>query len=191
MCEPNVAVVSGWPRSHDHVNLSRNAKCSRASCHAVPLLFVYQGRDRPWAFTLRLSAVLLASALYHGAHGTPVYRERSYIGVHLVDVLHRHGHEVTGVDSNLFEGCEWEPFRRADRELLIHALRSVQPWNEDRRNRLAAVPSGRRHCPSEYGRAAIREAIVKQEELPAAHVLRAVEKSETCGVVEQRARVSG
>lgn len=42
---------------------------------------------------------------------------RGYIGVHLVDVLQRAGHAVTGVDSVLFEGCEWEPFARPDVEL--------------------------------------------------------------------------
>jgi nucleoside-diphosphate-sugar epimerase len=42
---------------------------------------------------------------------------RGYIGVPLVDVLQRAGHRVTGVDSGLFDGCEWEPFARADVEL--------------------------------------------------------------------------
>jgi nucleoside-diphosphate-sugar epimerase len=42
---------------------------------------------------------------------------RGYIGVHLVDVLQRAGHTVTGCDSGLFDGCEWEPFARADAEL--------------------------------------------------------------------------
>jgi nucleoside-diphosphate-sugar epimerase len=42
---------------------------------------------------------------------------RGYIGVHLVDVLQRAGHTVTGCDSALFDGCEWEPFARADEEL--------------------------------------------------------------------------
>jgi nucleoside-diphosphate-sugar epimerase len=43
---------------------------------------------------------------------------RGYIGVHLVDVLQRAGHTVTGCDSGLFDGCEWEPFPRPDEELL-------------------------------------------------------------------------
>lgn len=43
---------------------------------------------------------------------------RGYIGVHLVDVLQRAGHTVTGCDSGLFDGCEWEPFPRPDLELL-------------------------------------------------------------------------
>ena len=42
---------------------------------------------------------------------------RGYIGVHLVDVLQRAGHTVTGCDSALFDGCDWEPFPVADIEL--------------------------------------------------------------------------
>jgi nucleoside-diphosphate-sugar epimerase len=42
---------------------------------------------------------------------------RGYIGVHLVDVLQRAGHTVTGCDSGLFDGCEWEPYPAADVEL--------------------------------------------------------------------------
>lgn len=42
---------------------------------------------------------------------------RGYIGVHLVDVLQRAGHSVTGCDSGLFDGCEWEPSATADVEL--------------------------------------------------------------------------
>ncbi len=42
---------------------------------------------------------------------------RGYIGVHLVDLLKQAGHTVTGVDVNLFEGCEWEPFVKPDTEL--------------------------------------------------------------------------
>lgn len=41
-----------------------------------------------------------------------------YIGVHLVELLKAAGHEVTGCDVALFEGCEWEPFVRPDTELL-------------------------------------------------------------------------
>lgn len=41
-----------------------------------------------------------------------------YIGVHLVDVLKREGHTVTGCDIGLFSGCELEPFTKPDRELL-------------------------------------------------------------------------
>ena len=42
---------------------------------------------------------------------------RGYIGVHLVDVLQRAGHTVTGCDSGLFDGCQWEPFAIPDVEL--------------------------------------------------------------------------
>ena len=35
---------------------------------------------------------------------------RGYIGVHLVDLLRQSGHHVTGVDLQLFEGCEWESY---------------------------------------------------------------------------------
>jgi nucleoside-diphosphate-sugar epimerase len=41
---------------------------------------------------------------------------RGYIGVHLVDVLKAEGYHVTGVDLNLFEGCEFDPFVPADAE---------------------------------------------------------------------------
>lgn len=34
---------------------------------------------------------------------------RGYIGAHLVDLLKQHGHAVTGVDLDLFEGCDWAP----------------------------------------------------------------------------------
>jgi len=42
---------------------------------------------------------------------------RVYIGVHLVQLLKEAGHSVTGCDLGLFDGCEWEPFARPDREL--------------------------------------------------------------------------
>lgn len=43
---------------------------------------------------------------------------RGYIGVHLVDLLKRAGHSVTGCDLGLFDGCEWEPLPTPDRELV-------------------------------------------------------------------------
>jgi nucleoside-diphosphate-sugar epimerase len=43
---------------------------------------------------------------------------RGYIGVHLVDILKQEGHQVTGCDLRLFEGCEWERFPSADKELI-------------------------------------------------------------------------
>jgi nucleoside-diphosphate-sugar epimerase len=42
---------------------------------------------------------------------------RGYIGVHLVELLESQGHQVTGCDLGLFDGCEWEPCARPDREL--------------------------------------------------------------------------
>src|SRR4051794_23791049 len=43
---------------------------------------------------------------------------RGYIGAHLVDVLKEVGHEVTGCDLGLYDGCEWGPPTPADREVL-------------------------------------------------------------------------
>lgn len=40
-----------------------------------------------------------------------------YIGVHLVELLREAGHDVTGCDLGLFEGCEWQEFVRPNREL--------------------------------------------------------------------------
>lgn len=42
---------------------------------------------------------------------------QGYIGVHLVELLKAAGHQVTGCDLGLFEGCGWEPMARADKEL--------------------------------------------------------------------------
>ena len=42
---------------------------------------------------------------------------RGYIGAHLIDLLKQSGHIVTGCDIGLFDGCEWEPLVRPDREL--------------------------------------------------------------------------
>ncbi len=43
---------------------------------------------------------------------------QGYIGTHLVDLLKREGHKVVGCDLNLFEGCNWEPMVKPDRELV-------------------------------------------------------------------------
>ena len=43
---------------------------------------------------------------------------RGYIGAHLVDLLKQEGHTVIGCDVNLFEGCNWEPVVKPDRELI-------------------------------------------------------------------------
>ena len=51
---------------------------------------------------------------------------RGYIGTHLVDLLKQGGHYVTGCDLNLFNGCEWEPVVRPDKE-LIKDVRQISP----------------------------------------------------------------
>lgn len=43
---------------------------------------------------------------------------KGYIGTHLVDLLKREGHFVTGCDLNLFEGCEWSSITQADKDLV-------------------------------------------------------------------------
>jgi len=43
---------------------------------------------------------------------------RGYIGAHLVQLLKAEGHQVTGCDLRLFEGCGWEPLVAADCELI-------------------------------------------------------------------------
>lgn len=42
---------------------------------------------------------------------------KGYIGVHLVELLKKAGHAVTGCDLGLFAGSEWEPTQAPDREL--------------------------------------------------------------------------
>jgi nucleoside-diphosphate-sugar epimerase len=42
---------------------------------------------------------------------------KGYIGAHLVPLLKEAGHFVTGVDINLFEGCEWERLVEPDTNL--------------------------------------------------------------------------
>ncbi|WP_425398132.1 NAD-dependent epimerase/dehydratase family protein [Aeoliella sp.] len=41
-----------------------------------------------------------------------------YIGVHLVDVLMSAGHRVVGCDLGLFQGCNWQPIPKPDREIV-------------------------------------------------------------------------
>lgn len=43
---------------------------------------------------------------------------KGYIGVHLVELLKQAGHQVTGCDLNLFQGCEWENPVLPDVELI-------------------------------------------------------------------------
>ena len=42
---------------------------------------------------------------------------KGYIGSHLVELLKSAGHNVTGCDLDLFDGCGWEPVVPADRDL--------------------------------------------------------------------------
>ena len=70
----------------------------------VPFILCYIAQERPARFALSLAAVLAASSLQHGVHGTAVYRERSYYGIHRVtekDGLRRlvHGDTVHGQQS--------------------------------------------------------------------------------------------
>lgn len=66
---------------------------------------------------------------------------RGYIGVQLVDVLQRAGHTVTGCDSGLFDGCEWEPYATADLELQkdVRALELDDVRGHDCVMHLAAI----------------------------------------------------
>lgn len=50
---------------------------------------------------------------------------KGYIGAHLVSLLKSEGHEVTGCDLNLFEGCQWDPLVKPDIE-LIKDLRNLE-----------------------------------------------------------------
>lgn len=51
---------------------------------------------------------------------------RGYIGAHLVPLLQQAGHQVTGCDLGLFEGCQWKEPARADIE-LTKDLRALTP----------------------------------------------------------------
>jgi nucleoside-diphosphate-sugar epimerase len=64
-----------------------------------------------------------------------------YIGTHLVDLLKREGHTITGCDLKLFEGCNWEPMVKPDRE-LVKDVRAIEPSdleNHDWVMHLAAI----------------------------------------------------
>lgn len=64
-----------------------------------------------------------------------------YIGVHLVELLRAKGHEVTGCDVGLFEGCEWEPFETPHNDLVkdVRAVTSDDLAGHDCVMHLAAI----------------------------------------------------
>jgi nucleoside-diphosphate-sugar epimerase len=66
---------------------------------------------------------------------------RGYIGVQLVDVLQRSGHSVTGVDTGLFDGCEWESFAEPEEQLRkdVRALELDDVRGHDVVMHLAAI----------------------------------------------------
>lgn len=43
---------------------------------------------------------------------------QGYIGTHLVGLLQASGHQVTGIDVGLFDGCEWEQYAKPDKEII-------------------------------------------------------------------------
>jgi len=51
---------------------------------------------------------------------------KGYIGAHLVELLKAQGHNVTGCDLGLFDGCQWEPLTPPDRE-LNKDVRNLKP----------------------------------------------------------------
>jgi nucleoside-diphosphate-sugar epimerase len=66
---------------------------------------------------------------------------KGYIGVHLVDLLKQAGHEVTGCDIGLFDGCEWDPPVRPDHELRkdVRAVSAADLAGHDCVMHLAAI----------------------------------------------------
>jgi nucleoside-diphosphate-sugar epimerase len=55
---------------------------------------------------------------------------QGYIGAHLVDLLKEEGHTVIGCDLNLYEGCNWEPVVKSDRE-IVKDVRKVEAADLD------------------------------------------------------------
>ena len=66
---------------------------------------------------------------------------RGYIGVHLVDLLKKAGHYVTGCDLGLFDDCEWENYIKPDVEIIkdIRSLEINDIYGHDIVMHLAAI----------------------------------------------------
>jgi nucleoside-diphosphate-sugar epimerase len=66
---------------------------------------------------------------------------KGYIGSHLVGLLKEEGHQVTGCDLGLFDGCEWEPHIPPDKELImdIRDIRAGHLEGQDVIMHLAAI----------------------------------------------------
>jgi hypothetical protein len=70
----------------------------------LPAVLCYTFMQRPIRFGLGIAALFLASICYHGVHGTLVYRQRSFFGVHRVTEqdnarLLVHGNTIHGRQS--------------------------------------------------------------------------------------------
>jgi nucleoside-diphosphate-sugar epimerase len=66
---------------------------------------------------------------------------KGYIGVHLVELLKAAGHQVTGCDVGLYDGTQWDPCPKADRELVkdVRALQVKDLEGHDCVMHLAAI----------------------------------------------------
>ena len=99
-----------------------------------------------------------------------------FIGTHLVDLLKQEGHSVVGCDLNLFEGCNWEPMVKPDRE-LVKDVRKVEANDLDGCDcvmHLAAIsndPMGALNAQTTFG--VNRDASIRLARLPSKHAFRA------------------
>ena len=66
---------------------------------------------------------------------------QGYIGSHLVDVLKKDGHTVTGCDIGLFDGCAWDPVTAPDKHLNkdVRAITAKDLEGHDAVMHLAAI----------------------------------------------------
>ena len=99
---------------------------SIAVMFGAPVVICYTFIERPLRFALGVTAILLASSLYHGVYGTALFRDRDFFGIHRVthatiqgssEKYHQlvHGNTVHGLQSD-------DPQRR--REPLTYYTRS-------------------------------------------------------------------